>query len=157
MDYTIHGILQVRILEWVAFPFSRGSSQPRDPTQVFCIAGGFLSSIAYSYSSWFIRTAVLAVTDKVTHLPLKWADSQPDTGKHSRILLMGLSPTRNPFCSGAPWMLLLSLVTTLLHGNSTTTGQGFRSFSLLWLQKRRDWLEKEPIWTCFSGPGTMSF
>ena len=33
MDYIIHGILQARILEWVAFPFSRGSSQPRDWTQ----------------------------------------------------------------------------------------------------------------------------
>ena len=32
-------ILQARILEWVAFPFSRGSSQPRDQTQVVCIAG----------------------------------------------------------------------------------------------------------------------
>ena len=30
-----------RLLEWVAFPFSRGSSQPRDRTQVTCIAGGF--------------------------------------------------------------------------------------------------------------------
>ena len=30
MDYTVHRILQVRILEWVAFPFSRGSSQARD-------------------------------------------------------------------------------------------------------------------------------
>ena len=30
MAYTVHGILQVRILEWVAFPFSKGSSQPRD-------------------------------------------------------------------------------------------------------------------------------
>ena len=29
-DYTVHGILQARILEWVAFTFSRGSSQPRD-------------------------------------------------------------------------------------------------------------------------------
>ena len=29
-DYTVHGIPQARILEWVAFPFSRGSSQPRD-------------------------------------------------------------------------------------------------------------------------------
>ena len=28
LDYTVHGILQARILEWVAFPFSRGSSQP---------------------------------------------------------------------------------------------------------------------------------
>ena len=35
MDYTVHGILQARILEWVAFPFSRGSSQPRDPNPGF--------------------------------------------------------------------------------------------------------------------------
>ena len=34
MDYTGHGILQVRILGWVAFPFSRGSSQLRDRTRV---------------------------------------------------------------------------------------------------------------------------
>ena len=34
MDYTVHGILQARILEWVAFSFSRGSSQPRVSTQV---------------------------------------------------------------------------------------------------------------------------
>ena len=38
MDYRVHGILQARILEWVVFPFSRGSSQPRSWTQVFCIA-----------------------------------------------------------------------------------------------------------------------
>ena len=30
MDYSVYGILQARILEWVAFPYSRGSSQPRD-------------------------------------------------------------------------------------------------------------------------------
>ena len=34
MDYTVHGILQARILEWVALPFSRGSSQPRDCRQI---------------------------------------------------------------------------------------------------------------------------
>ena len=44
MDYPVHGILQARILEWVAFPFSRGSSQPRDQTQVFHIAGCFFTS-----------------------------------------------------------------------------------------------------------------
>ena len=37
------GILQARILEWVAIPFSRGSSQPRDRTQVSCIADGFFT------------------------------------------------------------------------------------------------------------------
>ena len=41
IDYTVHRILQARILEWVAFPFSKGSSQPRDQTQVFCIASRF--------------------------------------------------------------------------------------------------------------------
>ena len=46
MDYTVHGILQARILEWVAFPFSRGSSQTRDHTQVSHIAGGFFTSWA---------------------------------------------------------------------------------------------------------------
>ena len=46
MDYTVHGILQARILEWVAFCFCRGPSQPRDPTQVSCIAGGFFNSWA---------------------------------------------------------------------------------------------------------------
>ena len=40
---SVHGILQARILEWVAVPFSRGSSQPRDGTQVSCIAGGFFT------------------------------------------------------------------------------------------------------------------
>ena len=46
MDYTVHGILQARILEWVAFLFSRGSSQPRNRTQVSCIVGGFFTSWA---------------------------------------------------------------------------------------------------------------
>ena len=44
VDYTVHGIVQARILEWVAFPFSRGASQPRDRTQVSLIAGGFFTS-----------------------------------------------------------------------------------------------------------------
>ena len=44
-------ILQVRILEWIAFPFSRGSSQPRDRTQVSLIAGGF-------FTSWATREAI---------------------------------------------------------------------------------------------------
>ena len=43
MDYTVHGILQARILEWVAFALSRGSSQPKDRTQVSHIAGEFIT------------------------------------------------------------------------------------------------------------------
>ena len=48
--YGIHGILQAGILEWVVFPFSRGSFQPRDRTQVSRIAGGF-------FTNWAIREA----------------------------------------------------------------------------------------------------
>ena len=44
VDYTVHGILQARILEWVPVPFSRASSQPRDQTRVCHIAGGFFTS-----------------------------------------------------------------------------------------------------------------
>ena len=47
---SVHGILQARILEWVAMPFSRGSSRPRDQTQVSNIAGRF-------FTSWAIREA----------------------------------------------------------------------------------------------------
>ena len=42
----LHGVLQARILEWVAFPFSMGSSQPRNWIRVSCIAGRFFTSWA---------------------------------------------------------------------------------------------------------------
>ena len=53
-DYTTHGILQDRIVEWVAFPFSRGPSQPRDWTQVSLIAGWFWLQLL----SWATREAL---------------------------------------------------------------------------------------------------
>ena len=57
---SVHGILQARILEWVAILISRGSSRPRDRTQVFHIAGRFLTS-------WATREAAgNPLTDKNT-------------------------------------------------------------------------------------------
>ena len=50
MDYTFYGFLQARKLEWVAFPFSTGSSQSRDQTQVSRTAGRF-------FTSWATREA----------------------------------------------------------------------------------------------------
>ena len=49
-DSSVYGILQARILEWITIPFSRGSSQPRDPTCVSCIAGRF-------FTNWGTREA----------------------------------------------------------------------------------------------------
>ena len=52
MDYTVYGILQARILECVSFPFSRGSSSPRNWTWVSCIARRF-------FTNWAIREALI--------------------------------------------------------------------------------------------------
>ena len=49
---SVHGILQASILEYVAISFSRGSSQPRDQTQVSRIAGGF-------FAIWVTREALI--------------------------------------------------------------------------------------------------
>ena len=54
----VHGILQARILEWVAIPFSRGSFQPRDWIRVSCTAGGF-------FTSWVTRKAQLIANYKL--------------------------------------------------------------------------------------------
>ena len=43
LDSYVHGILQARIMEWVAMPSSRGFSQPKDQTQISCIAGKFFT------------------------------------------------------------------------------------------------------------------
>ena len=51
MDYTVHEILQAKILEWVAYSFSSQSSQPRNRTWVSCIAGGF-------FTNWAMRELV---------------------------------------------------------------------------------------------------
>jgi len=42
---SVHRIFQARILEWIAMPSSRGTSQPRNQTGVFCIADGFFINL----------------------------------------------------------------------------------------------------------------
>ena len=87
-DYTVHGILQARILEWVAFPFSRGSSQPRDRTRVSCFAGGF-------FTSWAIREALKAKVAEANYSPVLWLASlkrASDTGEFSSFLLHTYTP-----------------------------------------------------------------
>ena len=81
MDSAVHGILQARILEWIAFPFSRGSSQPRDRTQVSHTAG---------FTSWATR-------DEGKH----------NTGVGSLSLLQQIFPTQglNPGLLHSRWTL----------------------------------------------------
>ena len=94
MDYTVHGILQARILEWVAFPFSRGSSQPRDWTQVSHIAGGFFTiwatREAQEYRSGFPIPSPADIPDPEIQpgFPALQADSLPTeiSGKPAYVL-----------------------------------------------------------------------
>ena len=63
MDYSlpassVHGILQARMLEWVAISFSRGSFQPRDQTQVSCITGRF-------FTIWATREATVYYRERI--------------------------------------------------------------------------------------------
>ena len=62
------GILQARILEWVAIQSSRGSSQTRDQTQVSCIAGRF-------FTIWATREAILVVLNSYRSFTLSFFNS----------------------------------------------------------------------------------
>ena len=86
MDYTVHGILQARILEWAAFPFSRGSSQPRDQTQVSCIAGRFSTSWATrEVLAWdvFCTRYPLILANYILYMVLTFTALSSQTTPHS--------------------------------------------------------------------------
>ena len=75
--WTIHGILQAGILEWVGFPFSRGSSQPRDWTHVSLIAGRFFTNWANRKAQWlqsFTQIKTIGVSS-LEHCQLSWMKS----------------------------------------------------------------------------------
>ena len=93
--YTVHGILQARILEWAAFPFSRGSSPPRDLTQVSHIAGRF-------FTSWATRQA----QQYWSRQPIPSPGDLPNPGIEpgSPALQADSLPTE---LSGKPWFKLL--------------------------------------------------
>ena len=80
----IHGILQTRILQRVALPFSRGSSQPRDRTQIFCIAGGFFTSWATreALNVWFSSVQFSSVAQSCPTLCNPMNHSRPDFPVH---------------------------------------------------------------------------
>ena len=100
-DSSVHGILQARILEWLAVPFSRGSSQSRDQTQVSCTAGGF-------FTIWATREAHSNKENVMSRIGL-WAnkDAEWECGinfghisRHCKLLLD--LKRRLEFC---PWGL----------------------------------------------------
>ena len=63
---SVHGILQARILEWVAMPSSRGPSQPRDRTWVSCIAGRFFYCLSHQGSPKieYLTNSLIVIVDE---------------------------------------------------------------------------------------------
>ena len=97
---SVHGILQARILEWVAISFSRGSSRPRDQTQVSYIAGGLFTDSPQGSSfqifkhsecfllSHFSRVWLCAPAEMAAHrLPRPWDSPGKNTGVGCHFLL----------------------------------------------------------------------
>ena len=113
MDHTDHVILQARILEWVAVPFSRGSSQPKDRTQVSCITGRFFTSWATREAKgvWGAYENAFQVLLEVKNPPA----NAGDTRDMASVLGLGRSPggghgnplqyscLENPLDRGAWW------------------------------------------------------
>ena len=115
---SVHGILQARILEWVAFPFSRDSSQPRDQIQVSHIVGGFLTI-------WATRKEIAIV-----FLKINWS-SRTMTSLGTAFSAPGACPLAFPrraaqgsqlwdvvHCSSWPLMLLVWWTVTEMTGGS---------------------------------------
>ena len=108
VDYAVHGILQARKLECVAFPFSRGSSQPRDRTQVPHFAGGFFTNWAsslfhnFSITGHFLGSAVWGGRDSAPQRPLSGSD-----------VLLGGPKLPNTIDSSDEWFSFMKIMKTL--------------------------------------------
>ena len=83
-DSSVHGISQGRILEWVAIPFSRGSSRPKDRTWISCISCGFFTAdplgkplvmiiLGQVYGQWSIYTVVYIALGQALALNILWS------------------------------------------------------------------------------------
>ena len=130
IDYTVHGILQARILEWVAFPFSRGSSQPRDRTQVTCITGRF-------FTSWATREVQDEEKrgEKLSDLRTWWTKMRSTPGHRKELMANGL-----PFHMSTlidRWWLSTGELARSVKGRRWGSGGGAPRLPLscVWLKK----------------------
>ena len=93
---SVHGILQARILQWVAISFSRGSSWPRDQTRDSCFAGRFFTIWV---KKWSVNRSVMPDSSQPhglqpTRLLCPWDFPGKNTGVGSHLLLQGIFPTQ---------------------------------------------------------------
>ena len=88
---SVHEVFQARILEWIAISFSRGSSGPRDWTQVSYIAGGFFTTAKMAYAAakslQLCLDSVRPHRQQPTSLPRPWDSPGKNTGVGCHFLL----------------------------------------------------------------------
>ena len=75
-SFSVHGILQARVLEWIVIPFSRGSSWPRDWTQASCIAGRFFTIWATREARYYLCPETTGFLDYVFNPVKDWSLKQ---------------------------------------------------------------------------------
>ena len=114
---SVHGILQARILEWVAISFSRGSSWHRNQTWVSCVAGRFFTNQAmrealllrdkWMFKKWSESCSVMFDSLLPHGLYSPWNSPGPNTGVGSCSLLQGIFSTQgsNPDLPCCRWLL----------------------------------------------------
>ena len=100
--YTIHGILQARILEWIACPFSRGSSQPLEKIPEVLLYDPLILERRLGVKTWALSPAL-----QVYSLPAELQGKLKNTGMGSLSLLQGIFPTQgsNPGLPHCRWIL----------------------------------------------------
>ena len=121
---SLHGILQARILEWVAIPFSRGSSWPRERAQVSCIAGWHFAVWAprdtpiIFPSAWEEHPSPFAA---IPYLPLPRQPLSQLCVSVGLPLLDISCKWDHTACNFCDWLLLLSgICLQLLHGRAVS-------------------------------------
>ena len=106
--FSVCGIFQARMLEWVAISFSRGSSWPKDRTQVSCTAGRFFTDWAtsldnYIFSCNFIFKLHLCYQCTKLHLKAFSLSHQRRQWHPTPVLLSGKSHGRRSLVGCSPW------------------------------------------------------
>ena len=94
MDYIVHEILQARMLEWVAFPFYKGYSQPRDQTPGLLHCMQILYQLSHKESPRMLEWGSLSLLQQIfLTQELNWGLL------HCRLILYQLSYQGNPGCT----------------------------------------------------------
>ena len=130
--FSAHGILQARILEWVAISFCRGSSQPKDWTRVSCLAGRF-------FTIWATREAASRAVRRslliFNHFISFWAQ------KHYILTCLRVKYS-NTFFGFLPVWIWFPLHLSVIGNNFWSTGKKDFWKARLWKTNKATIIEK---------------